>query len=349
LGTALLQAGRCDEALEALQRSRELDPTNPNTHINIATCYKKLGRNEEARTAYLAAGSLDSTVLYRGNINMEFAGALVETGRLADAESTLTRMARQPGMLDQALGFRGLGYLSLWRGQVAMAQDRFRRAAALSRQQRAPNSLFRNLLLLAAAQRAAGDQAEMRRTLRQVDSVNALLQLVPGFLTLAVEGHAEALDTRRVRSLLGLMRSRADPRSREDSAHVAYVTGTLGLMEASPREGLAALEKAKALAFPGMLALRRALAHEQLDQLDSARAVLRTLAAAPSFGSEDQIAWTRALLVVGAVEERLGRFDDAVASYRRFLEQWKDADPGLPDVVRIRARLNALLSRADRP
>ena len=42
------------------------------------------------------------------------------------------------------------------------------------------------------------------------------------------------------------------------------------------------------------------------------------------------------------------RFAEAAASYRRFLERWADADPGLPDVVRVRARLAALLSRRDR-
>lgn len=40
----------------------------------------------------------------------------------------------------------------------------------------------------------------------------------------------------------------------------------------------------------------------------------------------------------------LGRPDQAIASYRRFLEQWKDGNPGLPDVIRVRGRLNALLT-----
>jgi len=66
------------------------------------------------------------------------------------------------------------------------------------------------------------------------------------------------------------------------------------------------------------------------------------------FGHEDQTAWTRALIVVGDVEERLGLVDDAIASYRRFLDHWKDADPGLPDVIRVQARLKALLGRRDR-
>ena len=40
------------------------------------------------------------------------------------------------------------------------------------------------------------------------------------------------------------------------------------------------------------------------------------------------------------------RFDDAIASYRRFLAHWKDGDPGLPGVVLVRGRLDALRDRA---
>ncbi|MGE0554993.1 MAG: monothiol bacilliredoxin BrxC family protein [Gemmatimonadales bacterium] len=69
---------------------------------------------------------------------------------------------------------------------------------------------------------------------------------------------------------------------------------------------------------------------------------------ARSFGYEDQIAWLRALILIGEIEDRLGRPDDAIASDRRFLLQWEGPDPGLPHLVRVRSRLNALLARRDR-
>jgi tetratricopeptide (TPR) repeat protein len=348
LGTVLLQAGQCPEGLDALARSRELDPSDPNTHINIATCEKALGRYDRARLAYLAADRVDSIALFSGNVNIEFAGAALLSGRMAEAESALTRMARRPGMSDQALGFRGLGFLALWRGEIARAGEHFRQAAAHSRQQRASNSLLRNLALLAATQRSGAGSAERRQTLAAIDSLAAIPGLAPGFLVLAVEPHADDANVGKIRSLVERIRARADPRSREDSLQVHYANGVLALAERDARAALAAFDRAEGVIRPDNMGYRRAIAYQQLGQLDSARRVLSGIVSRPAFGSESEDAWIRSLLEIGLVEERLGRFDDAIASYRRFLEQWKDADARLPDLILIRSRLNALLGRSDR-
>jgi len=347
LGTALMQSGQCAEGLPALERARELDPTALSTLVNIATCEKSFRRYDRARLAYLAAARLDSNALYRGNVNLEYAGALVLGGRVTEAESTLTRMSRRQGMSDQALGFRGLGFVALWRGQLALAQDQFRRAATLSRQQRASNSLLRNLALLAATQRIAGVPADRRRALAAIDSL-AAEPMAPGFLVLALEPHADDGDVEKIRSLVDRIRARADPRNQEDSLQVHYVTGVLALATRDPPAALAAFDRAKGFIRPATMDYRRALAYQHLGQLDSAQRELAAIVAVPRFGSEDLDAWIRSLIDIGLVEERLGRYDDAIASYRRFLEQWSEADPGLPDVDMIRRRLNALLGRHDR-
>jgi Tfp pilus assembly protein PilF len=347
LGTGLLQLQRCREALEALERARVLDPSNPNTHINIATCHKQLGEYEAARGAYLAGARLDSTTLYRGNVNLEYAGTLVLAGRVVEAESALVRMTRQPAMGEQALGFRGLGFLALWRGEVARARNQFQRAAAMSRQQQAINSQLRTLALVMSAERAAGDRAAVRGHFAELDSLARVESLAPTFLTLAVGPHADEGDAAGTRVLLEQMRRRVDPRSREDSVHLHYAAGTVALMGEDPRGALAEFDQANGFRFPATLAVPRAAALERLGQLDSARIVLRAVIAHPEFGFEDEIAWIRALIEIGDLEERLGRVDAAVASYRRFLDHWKDADPALPDVVQVRARLNALLGRRD--
>ncbi|HET9276362.1 MAG TPA: tetratricopeptide repeat protein, partial [Gemmatimonadales bacterium] len=346
LGTQLLQMDRCPEALESLERARELDPRSVPAHINVATCRKRLGQYEEARQAYLAAGRLDSTALYRGNINLEYAGAALLAGHPLEAESALIRMTRRSGMTDQALGYRGLGFLAFWRGEVFRAREHFLRAAGYSREQRAANSLLRNLLLVAAMARAGGDEAAVPPLLRQIDSLAALPSMAPAFLGLAAEAYAEDRDAARLRRLLEMTRAGADPRLRDDSLLVHYVAGAVALAAGDPRTALAAFDRAAGNRHPAALGLRRAQAWEQLGELDSARAELARIVDRVRFGFEDQIAWTQALIAIGRVEERAGRFDDAIASYRRFLAHWKDGDPGLPGVVRVRGRLDALRDRA---
>lgn len=49
---------------------------------------------------------------------------------------------------------------------------------------------------------------------------------------------------------------------------------------------------------------------------------------------------------MGRIAEAAGNPEGARASYRKFLEIWKNADPGLPEVEYARARLAALSSVA---
>ena len=79
-GTTLMRQNQCADALPALQRALTFDSTSPNTHINIATCYKSMGENRLALDAYAAAERADSTVLVSFNINHEWGGRLRAAG-----------------------------------------------------------------------------------------------------------------------------------------------------------------------------------------------------------------------------------------------------------------------------
>jgi hypothetical protein len=52
--------------------------------------------------------------------------------------------------------------------------------------------------------------------------------------------------------------------------------------------------------------------------------------------------YAKSFYMLGQIDEKLGKIKQARASYRRFLELWKNADPGLPEVADAKTRLAAL-------
>src|SRR5262249_49146961 len=52
---------------------------------------------------------------------------------------------------------------------------------------------------------------------------------------------------------------------------------------------------------------------------------------------------------LGRLSEAQGRPAEAMKHYRRFLSDWKDADPGLPVVIEARQRLSSLQAGGSGP
>jgi len=52
--------------------------------------------------------------------------------------------------------------------------------------------------------------------------------------------------------------------------------------------------------------------------------------------------YVKSFYMMGMIYERMGRKAKATENYSRFLELWKDADPGIPEVNDARKRLEAL-------
>jgi hypothetical protein len=84
-----------------------------------------------------------------------------------------------------------------------------------------------------------------------------------------------------------------------------------------------------------------ALAYFKSGELEKARDIYEKTAS--SMGVMDSnVIYPKTFYMLGKVYEELGNNEKAVANYKKFLEIWKDADPGLPEPADAKTRLAAL-------
>jgi serine/threonine-protein kinase len=118
-------------------------------------------------------------------------------------------------------------------------------------------------------------------------------------------------------------------------------------LEDRDREALEELKSARWFGFTEMapeVALERARVLARLGRHAEALAVIDSLIRCPMLYPDEAV---RLHLYRGQALEGLGRDREAAAEYRRFLDIWKDADPGRPEVTEGRAAL-ARLERTPR-
>lgn len=131
-------------------------------------------------------------------------------------------------------------------------------------------------------------------------------------------------------------------------------SGLVALERGRYADAVAALERAAAAlppAFPAaayepIVFYELGLAREKAGDAAGALAAYETISKETSLRFLFADVFPLAVLGRARAQEALGRGADAAAGYRVFLELWKNADPGRPEVAEARARLDALAGPA---
>ena len=150
--------------------------------------------------------------------------------------------------------------------------------------------------------------------------------------------------TRRFRELAG---PGASPRVVRD---LGYFTGLVELERGRYRESAEAFEKAAAAlpkAFPAvayepLVFYYLGLAREKAGDAAGAAAAFEAISKEKEYRFLFGDVFPLAVFGKAKAEEALGRRAAALEGYRNFLELWKNADAGRPEIEAARARLNAL-------
>ena len=135
-----------------------------------------------------------------------------------------------------------------------------------------------------------------------------------------------------------------------------FLRGLIDLAAGRTGDAAGHLEKVRSLVFRRdrldgrnvRYALALAEARDRAGDAAGAAEVLRPYAAAPGNTLRAGGDFGRALLALARLDEKLGRTGAARAGYRAFLELWKDAEPGRPELEEARSRLSSLPAEAGR-
>lgn len=347
LGTVLLGQYRCRGAIPAIRKALAFDSLFTNAHINLATCLQLAGPVEASLVAYAAAARSDSMALFRGNINHEWGVAFVRAGRPAEADSAYRRMTEVGEPFDRARGHRSLAWLSMYRGRFREAVLHLEQAIGLLGD--SPGlPVFRNRVILAEAYLMLGDVARARRQLDSAAALGKSLDIVPAFSLYF--GHAELRAGRLEAAAKALKQtiSAGAPAGDNDRNSIQALDGALRLARG---DAPGAIDLVRSENGPLMAAFRLAVlaeAYGARGNPDSALTAAVRLSETFAFGEESQLEWLRGPLLVARYAEALGDSPTARAAYSRFIEQWKQGDQNLPDLVAARRALARLQAKVPR-
>jgi tetratricopeptide (TPR) repeat protein len=362
-GYALLDEGRYPEALRALETYARLDPNEPNPLDSLGEAYLISGQPEKALVNYQRALELDPA-FHVAHIGLGYGHAML--GRYDDFFSEagrLIELSDQVGFPPAAFYFmRSLGLSRV--GRYQEAESTLQDGIVLARNREDVESEGALVLLAALHALELGNDSEALVLSRRAEALVPQMDLsflkpFTRVLTSLVAGTALARsgDLPAARAELEKQRQALEnPEAGQLWWHhalqgeIALESGDLPAAETAFLAGEPAIKMPFSFgANPGILAtmfmnvvpFQDGLARVKKAQGDARGAIeiYRDLLT-PDIGSK----WTmwlepRYVLALARLLNETGDKEGARVEYQRFLELWKDADEGLPELQEAREYL----------
>jgi tetratricopeptide (TPR) repeat protein len=356
-GYALLSAGRPADALREFETYARLVPREPNPYDSIGEAYLFLGMPGKAVESYARALSIDPTF---GSARNGQALGLAMLGRYDEALALDPELVAEKVILLSRVGRYQQAAQTIEQAMQRSAElglDPFRAAtlhlasAILSLEQQ---DTARAARATAAAERVFAEAASPRRTTYLV-----LTHLLAGVTSIQRGNMADA------RSRLEQQKKVYNPKFGLDvwlhkalEGELALAAGDVRLAAAAfsagePRQKQFHFDVFGAVLVANHVTSRDGLARAAIARDDPAGAIAayRRLL---SYGAEAK--WVnglepRYILGLARLLEKTGETHGALKEYERFLDLWRQADPGLPELAyarRAAARLEAAASTAHR-
>ena len=348
---ALMALGRFSEAEGVLTGYHADHPASRlifETLVMVLLQARQFARAEAVLDGAEAVFPDPAWAYWRGTLSFHARGA-----DAADAEfRRLFQLGEQTIWPIQAHG--RLGSIALSGGRFGEAADQFRKGAELaeSTRQLVWAATLRRLLgqALLAQGNVKAAIVEGRKAVEAADAVRWDYRSSAALIFLA-GAHFRDNDLAAVEKLARRMEALAGADgTRRMRRELLVLRGLMELEQGRPREAVGFLEQAAALVVRRdgrdfrILLLKGFLAEaqEKSGDLAGAAAAFEEIVHSPGDTLDFNGLLAEAFLGLARVEEGLGRPAPALEHYRRFLELWKDADPGRPETRLAEEKVAAL-------
>lgn len=341
LGNMYMRLNRCEKALEAYNKVLELDHFSSSAYINIATCFQIMGRFEEAIVNYLEAFKLAPQKITAGNLNHEFGFAYAATGEFQKAKETFEKMLSE-GDDQKAKGHRSLALLYMYLGKYSDAINHLKEAILFNKTLKYYLSEMRDRLYLATAYRAKRMTDSFQKELSKAIKLRSKAYIGPWWLRLPGKIYARLGGLEEANEFLEEISNLMNEENRSDRAAFNLLKGEIELASGKYDKAMEFLELAYKLNEDNYILESLAYAYFMKGDLDNAIARYELLVSNRSLGWEAQEYWIKAHYQLGKIYEEKSNIEKAIQYYQDFLDLWKDADPGIPEVEDARSRLAGL-------
>ncbi len=347
-GYALMEAGRYAEGLRAFERYVELAPREANPFDSLAEGYLRGGSAEKAVELYQRAIAVDPT--FSGS-RITLAWALAVLGRYDEAMALRTPLKSEEAFLLSRLGRYQEAATALAVGRELAERDanlaeqsEYSLIAAVIALER--HEYARAFDELSLAERAVAGDTRFRQRRHGV-----LINLLRGIADLGT-GQRDA-----ARARLTLLESLHAPGIAEERFWYRTLEGEVALARGDiprARAAFAGAEPTKPIFFkmqrgwlPTLvngLSFRDGAARAAKAQGNFAEAIqlyrrLLVYGPEPKFVS---VVEPRYVLELARLLDKTGDSGNALKEYERFLDFWKQADPGLPELAEARRAVSRL-------